>query len=113
MKNYKVILIIIIVFATLWLWFNKSKIYYNNSNEKQLQHTIDSLNVEISHNHEQIKQLDSVKQELDFQILQDKKQLTISSKKAEEYRKKYEKELTIIGNMSNDDIIAIFTATFN
>lgn len=112
MKKYQTVLILIIVGIVLYFWFNPPKLRYSNEKEQQYYKTIDSLTNEIKKDKQQIASLDSVKSTLFDQITQNKKDLAKTAKQAEQYRKKYEEEINIIDNMSDDDIISTFTTAF-
>ena len=95
------------------LWF---LFVYNNSKvsnkEKYYQDKIDSLQIEIGLNKNQIDSLSAAKVVLDSIVAVDKAKLTEVSRKAETYRKKYNEEHNRISDMSDDDIIREFTAAF-
>ena len=112
MKKLKPVLILFIVCFVGYLWFNPPIFKYSSEKELQYYHTIDSLTQEIKKDKKQIAILDSTKNILFDQIAQDKKELNKTAKQAEQYRKKYEEEINIINNMSDDDIIRDFTAAF-
>jgi len=112
MKKY--ILQGVVIWGTIGLlWFlfvyNNSKI---SNKEKYYQDKIDSLQIEIGLNKNQIDSLSAAKVVLDSIVAVDKAKLTEVSKKAETYRKKYNEEHNRISDMSDDDIIREFTAAF-
>jgi len=112
MKKY--ILQGVVIWGTIGLlWFlfvyNNSKI---SNKEKYYQDKIDSLQIEIGLNKNQIDSLSAAKVVLDSIVAVDKAKLTEVSRKAETYRKKYNEEHNRISDMSDDDIIREFTAAF-
>lgn len=112
MKKYTNFLVLIAVLVVLVLWFGKKKPTYSSANDERYNRIIDSLQQEINKSHATIATLDSVKNALDSQIAEDKKELRKAANKAAEYKDKYEKEHSRIDDMSDDGIILEFTTIF-
>jgi len=85
---------------------------YSSAKEEQYKHTIDSLNLEIGKKDTKIASLDSTRGILDSLLISDKAKLAELAKKAEQYRKKYDKERNRINDMSDDNVISEFSKAF-
>ena len=85
---------------------------YSSVKEEQYKKTIDSLNLEIGKKDTKIASLDSTRGILDSLLASDKAKLAELARKAEQYRKKYDKERNRINDMSDDDVISEFSKAF-
>ena len=85
---------------------------YSSVKEEQYKKTIDSLNLEIEKKDVKISSLDSTREVLDSLLVLDKAKLAELARKAEQYRKKYDKERNRINDMSDDDVISEFSKAF-
>lgn len=110
----KTLLIIVAIglvgLITYQLFVYKQK--YSSFKEEQYKKTIDSLNLEIGKKDIKISSLDSTRGILDSLLISDKAKLAELAKKAEQYRKKYDKERNRINDMSDDDVISEFSKAF-
>ena len=111
----KKILLSILVIGLVGLIAYQLFIYkqkYSSVKEKQYKKTIDSLNLEIGKKDTKIASLDSTRGILDSLLVLDKAKLAELARKAEQYRKKYDKERNRINDMSDDDVISEFSKAF-
>jgi len=112
MKNFILQLVIIgVVVGLVYMLFNYKK-GYSNAAIEQYQKTIDSLALEMGKKDKVINSLDSTRVILDSLLAVDKAKLADIAAEAQQYKDKYEKERGRINDMSDDDVISEFTATF-
>ena len=111
-KDYILLVIGSILVGTLYFhWMDK----LSTESDKVIQYkkTIDSLQNQIVLNNIKINTLDSIKNTLDSQVIENKKQLSNIANKANYYRRKYNEEHSRIIDLSNDAIISEFSAIFD
>lgn len=112
MKNREIlwILIIIILIGILILPNTQT---LSKFDEKSFQKRIDSLSLIVENNNKLYDslQLDNSNRQEKIGELSNK--LTKLNEKSKFYEKKYKEELDIINDMSDDDIISVFSNTFN
>ena len=110
-KDYIILVIGSILIGTLYYYVKDG---FNESNKiKQYENTIDSLEKQIIVINIKIQNFDSIRINLDSQIIDNKKQLSKIANKANYYQKKYNEEQNRLRTLSNDDIIAEFSDAFN
>jgi peptidoglycan hydrolase CwlO-like protein len=111
MKNREIlwILIIIILIGILILPNTQTPSKFD---EKSFQKRIDSLSLIVENNNKLYDslQLDNSNRQEKIGELSNK--LTKLNEKSKFYEKKYKEELDIINDMSDDDIISVFSNTF-
>jgi anaerobic C4-dicarboxylate transporter len=112
MKKFILQLVIVCLLGVIIYGLFTYKQGYSLDNDKQYQKTIDSLAIEIEKKDSTISTLDSTRKILDSLIAKDKAKLADIAKKAQQYKDQYEKERDRFNNMSDDDIISVFTTTF-
>jgi phosphopantothenoylcysteine synthetase/decarboxylase len=112
MKLRELIWIVLLIGVTLYFTLGKEKQTDFGFDEKAYQRKIDSL-ISISSNNDKI--IDSLKN--DNKIRQEKivglkGDLTNLNKKAKFYEKQYNEEVSLINDMSDDDIVLEFAKSF-
>jgi hypothetical protein len=112
MKTFLLQLVIFCLLGIVIYGLYNYKLKYNFVKEKEYQNKIDSLQTEIGLNKIKIDSLSTAKIFLDSLVAVDKAKLIKVAKRAEIYRKKYNEEYNRLNDMSDDDIISEFTATF-
>jgi SMC interacting uncharacterized protein involved in chromosome segregation len=112
MKKFILQLVIVCLLGVIIYGLFTYKQGYSSDKDKQYQKTIDSLAIEIGKKDSTISTLDSTRKILDSLIAKDKAKLADIAKKAQQYKDQYEKERDRFNNMSDDDIISVFTTTF-
>ncbi len=112
MKKFILQLVLVCLVGVIIYGLFTYKQGYSSNKDKQYQKTIDSLTIEISKKDTIISTLDSTRKVLDSLIAIDKAKLAGIAKKAQQYKDQYEKERDRLNNMSDDDIISVFTTTF-
>jgi predicted negative regulator of RcsB-dependent stress response len=115
LDNMKKTLLTIVVIGLVGLITYQLFVYkqgYSSIKEEQYKKTVDSLVLEIEKKDVKIASLDSTRGILDSLLISDKAKLAELAKKAEQYRKKYDKERNRLHDMSDDDVISEFSKAF-
>ena len=111
MKNREIFWILIIIILIGILILTKIQIP-SKFDEKLFQKRIDSLSLIVKNNNKlrDSLQLDNSNRQEKIGELSNK--LTKLNEKSKYYEKKYKEELDIINNMSDDDVISVFSNSF-
>jgi len=110
-KYYIILLIGSILIGTLYFYLKNN--FGESSKIQQYEDTIDSLEKQIIVINTKIEKLDSIRVNLDSQVIENKKQLSKIADKAAYYQRRYNEEQDRLRHMSNDDIIAEFSDVFD
>ena len=106
-KNVLAIIgIVSIFYFILFFGIEKPKLI-EESEEK-----VEVLEDEIKENHKEIKILEKENIKIEKEIVKLEEELDVIKDKSEKYKKKYEKEIAVIRNASDDDLVKLFTDTF-
>lgn len=106
-KNVLAIIgIVSIFYFILFFGIEKPKLI-EESEEK-----VEVLEDEIKENHKEIKLLEKENIKIEKEIVKLEEELDVIQDKSEKYKKKYEKEIAVIRNASDDDLVKLFTDTF-
>ena len=111
MKNREILWIVIIIILTGTLIISNIQTP-SKFDEKSFQKRIDSLSLIVENNNKLYDslQLDNSNRQEKIGELSNK--LTKLNEKSKYYEKKYKEELDIINNMSDDDVISVFSNSF-
>jgi len=111
MKNREIVWIVIIV-VLIGTLIISSKQTPSKFDEKSFQKRIDSLSLIVENNNKlrDSLQLDNSNRQEKIGELSNK--LTKLNEKSKYYEKKYKEELDIINDMSDDDVISVFSNSF-
>lgn len=111
MKNREIVWIVIIV-VLIGTLIISSKQTPSKFDEKSFQKRIDSLSLIVKNNNKlrDSLQLDNSNRQEKIGELSNK--LTKLNEKSKYYEKKYKEELDIINDMSDDDVISVFSNSF-
>ena len=111
MKNREIVWIVIIV-VLIGTLIISSKQTPSKFDEKSFQKRIDSLSLIVENNNKlrDSLQLDNSNRQEKIGELSNK--LTKLNEKSKYYEKKYKEELDIINDMSDDDVISVFSKNF-
>ena len=111
MKNREIVWIVIIV-VLIGTLIISSKQTPSKFDEKSFQKRIDSLSLIVENNNKlrDSLQLDNSNRQEKIGELSNK--LTKLNEKSKYYEKKYKEELDIINDMSDDDVIGVFSNSF-
>jgi hypothetical protein len=111
MKNREIVWIVIIVVLIGTLIISNKQIP-SKFDENAFQKRIDSLNLIVENNNKlrDSLQLDNSNRQEKIGELSNK--LTKLNEKSKYYEKKYKEELDIINDMSDDDVISVFSNSF-
>ena len=111
MKNREILWIVIIIILTGTLIISNIQTP-SKFDEKSFQKRIDSLSLIVKNNNKlrDSLQLDNSNRQEKIGELSNK--LTKLNEKSKYYEKKYKEELDIINNMSDDDVISVFSNSF-
>jgi hypothetical protein len=113
MKVFNIFLSLAVVFLIILnfeFYFSRNK---TNLEIKKIRQQNDSLFLVISQNNYLIDSIGKNNEVLFFRNNSLKQKLTILNQKAENYKKQHEKDINYINNLSNNDIVKLFTDKFN
>ena len=111
MKNREIFWILIIIILIGILILTKIQIP-SKFDEKSFQKRIDSLSLIVENNNKLYDSLQLDNSDRQKKIGELSYKLTKLNEKSKFYEKKYKEELDIINNMSDDDVISVFSNSF-
>jgi len=111
MKNREIVWIVIIV-VLIGTLIISSKQTPSKFDEKSFQKRIDSLSLIVENNNKLRDSLQLDNSNRQEKIGQLSNKLTKLNEKSKYYEKKYKEELDIINDMSDDDVISLFSNSF-
>jgi hypothetical protein len=111
MKNREIVWIVIIV-VLIGTLIISSKQTPSKFDEKSFQKRIDSLTLIVENNNKLRDSLQLDNSNRQEKIGQLSNKLTKLNEKSKYYEKKYKEELDIINDMSDDDVISVFSNSF-
>jgi peptidoglycan hydrolase CwlO-like protein len=111
MKNREIVWIVIIV-VLIGTLIISSKQTPSKFDEKSFQKRIDSLSLIVENNNKLRDSLQLDNSNRQEKIGQLSNKLTKLNEKSKYYEKKYKEELDIINDMSDDDVISVFSNSF-
>jgi peptidoglycan hydrolase CwlO-like protein len=111
MKNREIVWIVIIVVLIGTLIISNKQIP-SKFDETAFQKKIDSLNLIVENNNKLRDSLQLDNSNRQEKIGQLSNKLTKLNEKSKYYEKKYKEELDIINDMSDDDVISVFSNSF-
>lgn len=106
-KNVLAIIGIVSIFYFIFFFGIEKPKLIEESEEK-----VETLEDEIEENHKEIKILEKENIKIEKEIVKLEEELDDIQDKSEKYKKKYEKEIAVIRNASDDDLVKLFTDTF-